>query len=638
MRSDPGGKPSRTFDAAHRRVGGAAIVLVAALPAGLALALALVGGIDPSDIVRLLVTAVVYAPVAAVALHLRRSDIVTITAALAITSGWLALLIMLQRQHPDVLPLEALQITAAHVARLPELAALAVLPWLLVRERGRPHHGGVVFGAGALVLSAAVSLAGIAAALPSALVIAPLVWAIASFVVSATVLGRRWRGAGERARTALVWFTVGVCLLVASYARVLVPLRGPGGMLADAVFVLAQGLLPLGILAGIVATDRVRVERRTVQALAAAQALAFAIAAYLAAIAASSLLGIGPAVTGAVAAATLALVLGGTIRAVRGRLERVLSDPAPDARAVLARVGQSLSDDTVPGGLQSIADALRQTWRLSSVEITAGSSSARIGTPEAETIETALACGGRSIGTLTVTGGTAFSLDTEVRPVLQQTAGLIAVAVALATVNDDVAATRRRTLDVRREERRVLHDELHDRLAPALAGISFGMSAAAGLVAAVDARAADVLAELREHVGDCTEDVRQLARTLLPTALDQGDLEGALAELAGHISSDALDVRIEAHATDALDPDVQLRLYLMLADVLTLARRTGGLRRIVVFVIVEADVVRTRLRVDEPFAPGTAIALGEALRRRADELGARSSSHGTCIFEAVIAR
>ncbi|MGX1700933.1 hypothetical protein [Microbacterium sp. NPDC055357] len=28
MRSDPGGKPSRTFDAAHRRVGGVAIVLV----------------------------------------------------------------------------------------------------------------------------------------------------------------------------------------------------------------------------------------------------------------------------------------------------------------------------------------------------------------------------------------------------------------------------------------------------------------------------------------------------------------------------------------------------------------------------------------------------------------------------------
>src|SRR5690606_33002305 len=133
-------------------------------------------------------------------------------------------------------------------------------------------------------------------------------------------------------------------------------------------------------------------------------------------------------------------------------------------------------------------------------------------------------------GTITLTGSDRGALE-RIRPVLNHTAALIAAAVLLASVNEEVAATRRRTLDVRREERRVLHSELHDSLAPALAGIGFGLTAVDRMLAKDDPRWQAALRELRHETAASMEDVRRLARTLLPTALDQGDLEGALNEL-----------------------------------------------------------------------------------------------------------
>lgn len=626
---------------------GLGLVVLAVLPASAALILAVSTATDPSAIARLIVTAVVYAPVAAVALSLRRRDVAAVTGALAITSGWLGLLLMLSRMLPEVAGVGTAVIVAVHLSRLPELAALALLPWLLVRDHAHPHRIALTLGVGAPLLSVVVSMAMLIGSVPPWVNVAPLVWAIASFVAGAIAVARRWRDGEDREREAVAWFVAGVVLLVVSYGRVATLLAQPMALLADAAFVLSQGLLPVGILAAAVVRSRQHLSDRAVDAIAGVQALALAVAAYLVATAAARALGLDPALAGAIAAAALALVLGTTARRLRLRLGRLFTDGAPDARHVLRRLAESVSPDGDDDagfaeighdGVRRIAASLRETFRLSSVEIALASAPApvRVGTAAADVLTVDLVSGGRSIGRLTVTDDPGHAIGAEVRPVLEQTSGFVSAAVLLAMVNEEVAATRRRTLDVRREERRLLRAELHDQLAPALAGIGFGMSAADALLEREDPRAAGAVAALRVDTSGCADDVRQLARTLLPTALDQGDLEAALNELATTASRGDLRVSTSAHGADVLDADLQLAIYLVIADAVSRARRTSRVAKVEASVTIEDPGVRLRVRFDGD--THTTAALVEAVRQRADEFGARSVVTVPGVFDAEIPR
>lgn len=609
-------------DAAARRgvpAGSVAIIAAGLVPAAAAVVAAVAGGVDLSPVVRLLVTVVVYGPVSALALSFRRPGISLIAGSLAVTSGWFALLLILARS--DVHAVEAWVLPVAHVARLPEVAALSIIPWLLARDAAHPRRLGVVFGSGAVVLTAGASLAALVVPVPAWIDIAPLIWAVVSLVAGAVVLVRRSRDTGARHRDAVWSFMSGIVLLAASYARVVVPLPPAGATLADAIFVLAQALLPVGILAAIVPSGSRPARVRTVDAIAWAQALAFGASAYLAASALTGLLGVDPLVAGAVCAATLALVLGASARVTRARLGRLFAERPLDAREVLARLGEQVTADD--DGVRSLAEALRETWTLASVEIHLDSSAdaVQVGVPAASVLGATLVSGGRRIGSITLTAEDADDLERVIRPVLSQTAGLIAVAVHLASVNEEVAATRRRTLDLRREERRRLHAELHDEVAPALAGIGFGMAGADVLLEREDSAARAALGRLRDEVSATTETVRALARALLPTALDQGDLAGALAELADAAAADGASVRVTAEGSDVLSGDRQLALYLLVAEAVRISRRTASATRLDVAVLVQPDVVRLRIHVDGD--PDSTRDVWAAVAHRTRELGGR---------------
>lgn len=611
-----------------------AIVAAAVLPAMAAVVVALVVGADPGIIVRLVVTAFVYAPVALLAASLGRRDVALIAGSLAVTSGWLALFVMLDLSTSDS-TWEAVVRLTLHIARLPELAALGLIPWLVASRR--PSRVAIGFGLAPVVLSALTSLAAPVLTIPQWLGLVPLAWALTSFVVGAVALARATVSRGPRERTALSWFAAGVVLLVVSYGRVMAPLPDAPAMLADALFVLAQGFLPVGILAALVARDARSPDPRTIDGIAWAQSLAFGLSAYLAVTAATRAVGIDAALAGALAAAALALVLGGTIRAVRGRLGTAFAANEPDARVVLSRLGRRIADGPPIEGVRGIAESLRETWHVASVEIRLSSaSSVSAGVRAPEEVTASLVSGGEHIGTIALTSPSREVLDRTVRPVLDQTVGLIAVAVQLAMVNEDVAATRARTLDVRREERRLLHAELHDRLAPSLAGIGFGMAAADALIAAHEARAGSAIAELRDQVAASTEEVRMLARAFLPTALDQGDLEGALAELVASAVADGTPVWIAAHGTDVLDANQQLALYLMLAEAIGIARRSERVRGLAASVSLHRGIIEASLTVEAP--DDAARAIHHAVRMRARELSAEIHTRADSTVVAVIPR
>ncbi|MGV9768615.1 hypothetical protein ACWDR7_03900 [Microbacterium sp. NPDC003461] len=622
--------PARGASGRARVVLAGLIIAAAIVPVVGAIAIGAAADADLLPGVRLLVAAAVYAPVAAVSLRFRRDDVAVIEGALAVLSGWFALLSLLHAQSPDGAALRAAVISLSHLWGLAELAALGLLAWLLMPRHVRRPRAGIALGVAALVLEVLSVLGSLVA--PSEVwdVPVPLALAIASLGTATVVLARAWRPSSPRERAAARWFLAGALLLLASYARLLPGLPPVLGGLTDAMFVLSHAFLPLGILALSGVTSRAR---HTGDVVALAQSLAFGLSAYLAVGVVAGALGMEPLWRGALAAAALALVFGATVRITRARLDAVFTDPPPDARQVLERLGAHLARPG-RGGLTDLAAALRDTWGLSSAEVDLGPTGrSAVGRRVDPSITVPLVSAGRPVGTVTLSGPERHSLHDDVLPVLRQTAGLIAVAVQLAVVNEEVAATRRRTLDVRREERRILHRELEGALAPALAGVGVRLSAADALLARGDERWREELRALRADTATLTEDVRRLSRTLLPTALDQGDLEGALDELATALSGPGMRVEVDAKGTDVLASDAQLRVYLLLAECLIIARRTEGISVARGTVALDAESTRVTVRpatFDEDDA--TTIA------RRAREFGAHTVDVAGEAIEAVFPR
>ncbi|WP_460772729.1 histidine kinase [Microbacterium sp. GXF7504] len=589
---------------------GMAVMLASALLAGVGLLAAAFTTEMTPPVIRAALTAAIYAPVSVFALTRRRLVMAGILAALAIVNGALTIAVTVWTESED----NALRLTALiviHLSRLPELAALSIVTWL-IGPPGRGRSVGIGFGWCAVVLSAVLSAARIAGPVPLLLDVLPLVLALCSFIAAAVWLRIRWADGVARERVAWRAIATGLFCMVVAYGL----LEAPSPFLADvvgvALFVLAQTLLPVGIL---LALGHPTPGRRVLRLVSAGQTLAVAVIGYVLVRGIGDTAGLAPEWAGAMGAGVFALLLGTAWRPLHLRTVGLLAGPQPDPRSVLAALGERAARDDA--GVDDIAAALRDGLRVAAVELRlAGTGAgARVGRAAPYTAD--IPFDGDPGGTITVAVDDPEEWH-ELRPVLERTRGLIATAVQLAAVNDEVRAVRARTVEVRQEERRMLHAELHDSLAPSLAGIGFGLSAADTLIAdGGDWR--ESVRSLREGTATCTADVRRLARALLPTALDQGDLEAALTELTEPAAVRGR-VAVSARGTDGLDADLQVRVYLLVAAAVQEFR--AGAEPIRVTVTAGPDAAAVRIETD---AELTAF---ERLGRRADELGATPSAPG----------
>lgn len=628
---------------------GAAIIVLAWAPAIAASVLLAAGDPEWAHPLRVIVAALVYAPVAAILLAHRRPAVAAILAVLAVNSGWLALLVAL-RSSAVVDASGAVDLLQAVLVwpRVPEVAALAVLPWLLVARRTRLRTAGIALGVGVVVLDAAMSTAALVGGRPlGPEVLVTLFGSIALFAGGTIALVSEWRHTTGPRRAALASLGLGAVLLVASYVPIVVGLPDPVVTLGHAAFVLASGVLPTAVLAVALGGD-VAADPRLLAATVRLQAIAVAASLSLVVLEAGTLLGLDGTTAGAVAAGALALAFGPVSRFVRRRTEAMVAPVGADPRDLLHRLGRHLADAPDPAeGLRGLAEALRTTWLLDSVTIEAdrggpggGVVVARVGAPGAERLAVDLRAGGRRVGVVRVTGGAHAVLQRSVRPALEEISGLLAVAVLLTDINDDVADTRRRMLGVRHEERRLLHRELRDELAPSLAGLGYGIAAARRLIGAGSPSAVAAVAALRVDVAGRAEDVRRLARALLPAALDEGDLDAALRELAQRSTDDGRPVTVDSAGADVLDDRTQLAVYLLAAEAvrhLRANRERGGLA---IGVRIRDDVVVVRFGLDVAGA-SEVDSLRAALAERSDELGAglrTDAAADSRAVEAVILR
>ncbi|MFJ8503831.1 sensor histidine kinase [Streptomyces avermitilis] len=237
------------------------------------------------------------------------------------------------------------------------------------------------------------------------------------------------------------------------------------------------------------------------------------------------------------------------------RVDRLVHGEA--AAGALSRVGRHLGSATGPQeALTGMAESVAGSFNLGSVRVLdeEGEPLVTVGEPAgAQPVTVPLVVRRRAAGTLVVTARPGERLDRRARTALDEVAPIVATAVHLAAVTRALRESRGRLAAARDDERRALRRELHDQLGPALAGIGLGLAAAHNLLPA-DTQAGLLLTRLRTEVDARVDEVRVLARGLVPPVLAELGLVPALRELVMRYEADGLQVVVRADS-DASEAD-----------------------------------------------------------------------------------
>ncbi|MFP5488996.1 MAG: sensor histidine kinase, partial [Acidimicrobiia bacterium] len=332
-----------------------------------------------------------------------------------------------------------------------------------------------------------------------------------------------------------------------------------------------------------------------------------------------------------VAAALVAAAVDPARRFVQRRVDRLVHGDAREPFAAVARVGGRLSSARDPELLLSgLLDGVVESLRLAgaSIDVTgparAGAITVgRVGGSDDVTLP--LVFDDELVGGLTVTPRPGERLDQRTRRALDSLLPTLAVTAVLAVKVDELAESRARLMSARDEERRAMRRELHDGFGPALAGIGYGLSAARNLLV-TDPGAADQLLERLTHELDArVEDVRTLARELVPPALLELGLVAALDELAERHRTRGGTVEV---VTDGpLDVPVSMATTRdgLLAEATRNVVRHAAATRCTITVRVDRDTIVAEVSDDGiGFDEGTVTGVGlQSMRERAQALGGR---------------
>ena len=203
---------------------------------------------------------------------------------------------------------------------------------------------------------------------------------------------------------------------------------------------------------------------------------------------------------------------------------------------------------------------------------------------------------------------------------LTPTLALVAQAVTFAVQAEHA---RRDVLRERDDERRRVLSDLHDGIGPLLAGLRMRVQAR------VRSDPSDWLRDLADELAEVRGELRRVVSGLTPSALDDGDLNTALEQLAASFRDGGADVRLTLGLATTPSRDASVAVYRFVAEGTTNAIRHAAAKRIMVIVHDRANVIEAEV-VDDGiggiFTPGVGLT---SLRRRAEDLG------GTVRIEAA---
>lgn len=642
-----------TWTSGRWQVAGIGVAAVAWSFAGAAVVLLLVSGAAPGYAaywVMDVLTATVYGGVCLLMLPRSRHPVVWILVAGAIgcgISGFLTQYLGLAATDPELWAPGWLWVMSAWIWIPGTYASIAVLPWL-VSPRPTPRwvHAVVAVGLVAIGWRVLTEMTASYVGIDNPLAVMPdwyadltrwlgfwpdrlcVVLGLAGAARLAwirVVAGDEGRGYG--------WLAWGQLFLAVAYLPIVFP--APPGLeqvatdFAGASLIAAQAFLPGALLVVVLGQKlwgiEVAVDRAIVWlGLSVALVMSYLVAAWFV----QRQLATSADVAAMVALAVL-LVASQPLRSwIQRRADRLVYGQAKDPAALIGALGSVAATAKNAGGLDAIAGTLADDLRLGRVEIrdaasvVVATSGAASGSSDVH--EVPLVVDGREMGSLLVAAPSGQALDLRSLRLIEQMSGLVGIALELATVNARLNTATTRLVEVRQEERRMLRRDLHDGIGPALAGVGLGIAAATRRLDHDIDGTRDLLVELQEELTHRIQDIRLLSRSLLPAALDDGDLGGALEALGARFETAGLTVEVDCGHLGELDTRHQIAVYHVASEALLNAHRHGRARRVRISVAGGGSTATALEVVDDGSGIDASSVHGVGLRsmqERADEQG-----------------
>ncbi len=443
----------------------------------------------------------------------------------------------------------------------------------------------------------------------------------------------RWQRGPVDERTGLGWLTAGTAITALSF----IPLALPDTMqlpiwVTPTLHLCAQAFFPAAILVAVLRQRLWGIDLAVSRALVAGLLTVVLVLLYVVVTTFVTRLLPGEGLAQVVAAAAVAAAVQPSRFWVQTRVHRLVHGEAAQPDRAVRRLGTHLgaagsTDELLSGLVENLGVALR----LESVRLhVSGMDVAMWGRATGPAVPVLLVHRGTDVGRLEVTAPPGESLGSRSTRSLRELAAVVAAGVALAQASHDLDDARDRLTSVRLEERRVLRRELHDGLGPSLAGIRLGLQGARNLVGHDPVAAEALLAQLQAELDHRVDDVRVLSRSLLPPVLDELGLAAALHDLASRQRQSGLGVVVRCDAPADLDQRTAQAAYGVVAEAVTNVVRHSRARTCRV-AVTDGDVLQVVVEDDGVgIEPGAPAGVGtQSMRERAEEQG------GTLCIEPV---
>jgi signal transduction histidine kinase len=395
----------------------------------------------------------------------------------------------------------------------------------------------------------------------------PLALAGAAAVIGGA--GTIWIATGVRLlrarppeRQQLAWL---VCVVLPLMLAVFV-LPDPAGWLILPLALMVPGAVVVGVvryrLLGIV------VSRALVYAVLTAAVVVLYLA--VAAVAAAALGRTLSPVSGAVAAALLAVALAPARTRLQAAADRFVYGRRRDPVTAVTELGDRVADADEADLLPAVLDTVTAALRAPAARVVPPGWSAdrgEVGVP--------LRVGGRDVGTLCVAErhpGEEYTAGDQ--RLLAALAPQVAVVVRALELTRSLERERDRVLTATHTERDRIRRDLHDGLGPSLAGISLGVQA---VQVHLGERGDPLLARLRDEVDAAVGEVRRILDGLRPAPLDDVGFVAAVRRHADALAP-AVPVRVDAEELPPLPAEVETAAYRIAQEALTNVARHSGAR------------------------------------------------------------
>ena len=617
-----------------------------------------------------LADAVIYGLVAYVLLQRVRHAVAWIVALTAIGGAVAALgmqWLTFQQAHPD-LPQLALLSSALGWAWVPgTLSLMVVVPWLVRDDR--------VPGVGRAAIAAGVAVVGLLVfqqltdpwPYPDGDPLVPFgirseTWgefildSYPLLMTAVIVLGllaagdtfRRWRTLPPSRRRGLGWLTIGTVLLSVSF----IPVAAINSFGADMnmlftplTHLASQAFFPAAILVVVLGQRLWGIDLAVSRTLVWSLLTATVVGAYVLIVTlATRVLDIQDDVLQVAAAAVVAAGCQPAKVWIQRRVNHLVHGAGRSPMRLVRDVGGGL-DRVDPGDLlDEVVQSIRISLRLSRATIVVGDErrmaatslderddstddAQRDGETSAHGRTIPLVLHQRDIGHLEVEPRPGERLDARTLELLDGLAPLVAATVQLSETTTALSDSRRRLAVARDSDRRRLRRELHDGLGPALAGTALALRAGGNLMASDPAKVTMLVDRSANELDRLVEQVRAMARGLLPPTLDEDGLVPALRELAEVHSSSGIDITLRASVEPVLFAEDATAVYAVVSEAVRNVvrhsgatscrieldtRRRGGTDELVVRVVDDG------VGLDAATVPGVGLT---SMREWAGELG-----------------